>query len=89
MHPQSASPNGAVRLQLALVADHVSVDTHLDEHMAVALYEKGRALDILSYRRSFAEIQRAAREVVSATMAYDVLLTPAAIASSPTPPCGT
>jgi amidase len=54
------------------------------EPLTWALYEKGRALDALSYRRSFAEIQRAAREVVGATLAYDVLLTPA-LAEPPVP----
>jgi amidase len=54
------------------------------EPLTWALYEKGRALDALSYRGSFAEIQRAAREVVSATLAYDVLLTPA-LAERPVP----
>jgi amidase len=47
------------------------------EPLTWALYEKGRALDALSYRRSFAGIQRAAREVVASTLAYDALLTPA------------
>jgi amidase len=54
------------------------------EPLTWALYEKGRALDALSYRRSVAEIQRAAREVVGATLAYDVLLTPA-LAERPVP----
>ena len=47
------------------------------EPLTWALYEKGRALDALSYRRSFATLQRVAREVVSAALPYDVLLTPA------------
>ena len=47
------------------------------EPLTWALYEKGRALDTLSYRRSFAKLQRVAREVVVAALAYDVLLTPA------------
>ena len=54
------------------------------EPLTWALYEKGRALDALSYRRSFATLQRAAREVVSATASYDVLLTPA-LAERPVP----
>jgi amidase len=54
------------------------------EPLTWALYEKGRAIDAISYRRSLAEIQRAAREVVSTTMAYDVLLTPA-LAEQPVP----
>lgn len=54
------------------------------EPLTWALYEKGRSLDALSYRRSLAETQRVAREVVSATMAYDVLLTPA-LAERPVP----
>jgi amidase len=54
------------------------------EPLTWALYEKGSALDALSYRRAFAEIQRAAREVVGATLAYDVLLTPA-LAERPVP----
>jgi amidase len=54
------------------------------EPLTWALYEKGQALDALSYRSSFAEIQRAAREVVGATQAYDVLLTPA-LAERPVP----
>ena len=45
--------------------------------MTWALYEKGRALDALSYRRSFAELQRVARRVIRASLAYDALLTPA------------
>jgi amidase len=49
------------------------------EPLTWALYEKGRALDALSYRRSFAELQRTARRVVEATSAYDVLLTPALV----------
>lgn len=47
------------------------------EPLSWALYEKGRALDALSYRSSLAELQRVAREVVRASLAYDVLLTPA------------
>lgn len=54
------------------------------EPLTWALYEKGRALDALSYRRSFAEIQRSAREVVASTLAYDALLTPA-LAERPVP----
>lgn len=47
------------------------------EPLTWALYEKGHALDALSYRKSFARLQRIARKVVSAALAYDVLLTPA------------
>lgn len=47
------------------------------EPLTWALYEKGRALEALSYRRSFAELQRVARRVVGAALAHDVLLTPA------------
>lgn len=47
------------------------------EPLTWALYEKGRALDALQYRGSFAELQRIARKVVRAASAYDVLLTPA------------
>ena len=54
------------------------------EPLTWALYEKGRALDAISYRRSFAEIQRAAREVVGATLAFDALLTPS-LAERPVP----
>ncbi len=54
------------------------------EPLSWALYEKGRALGALSYRRSFARLQQVARKVVSATMAYDVLLTPA-LAERPVP----
>jgi amidase len=54
------------------------------EPLTWALYEKGQALDALSYRRSFAEIQRAAREVVGATLAFDALLTPS-LAERPVP----
>ncbi len=52
--------------------------------LAETVRDAARALDALSYRRSFAEIQRAAREVVGATLAYDVLLTPA-LAQRPVP----
>ena len=54
------------------------------EPLTWALYERGRALDALSYRGAFAEIQRTAREVVGATLAYDVVLTPA-LAERPVP----
>ena len=54
------------------------------EPLSWALYEKGRALNALSYRRSFATLQQVARKVVSATMSYDVLLTPA-LAQRPVP----
>jgi amidase len=54
------------------------------EPLTRALYEKGRALDALSYRRSFAELQRVARRVVAATRPFDVLLTPA-LAERPVP----
>jgi amidase len=54
------------------------------EPLTWALYEKGRALDALSYRRSLAEIQRTAREVVGASLAFDGLLTPA-LAERPVP----
>ncbi len=54
------------------------------EPLTWALYEKGRALDALAYRRSFAEVQRAAREVVASTLTYDALLTPA-LAQRPVP----
>ncbi len=47
------------------------------EPLTWALYEKGRGLDALTYRRSLAELQRVAREVVIASLSYDVLLTPA------------
>lgn len=47
------------------------------EPLTWALYEKGRALDALSYRRTFAKLQRVARKVGSSAMAYDMLLTPA------------
>jgi amidase len=47
------------------------------EPLTWALYEKGGTLDALSYRRSFATLQRVARKVVGATMPYDALLTPA------------
>ena len=54
------------------------------EPLTWALYEKGRALDALSYRRSLARLQRVARRVVAAALAYDVLLTPA-LAERPVP----
>jgi amidase len=54
------------------------------EPLTWALYERGRALDALAYRRSLAELQRSAREVVGAALAYDVLLTPA-LAERPVP----
>lgn len=54
------------------------------EPLTWALYEKGRDLDALSYRGSLAKLQRVAREVVGATLAYDVLLTPA-LALRPVP----
>jgi amidase len=54
------------------------------EPLTWALYEKGCVLNALSYRRSFAETQRAACEVVGVTLAYDVLLTPA-LAERPVP----
>lgn len=54
------------------------------EPLTWALYEKGRALDALSYRGSFAELQRTARRVVEAASAYDALLTPA-LAERPIP----
>jgi amidase len=54
------------------------------EPLTWALYERGRALSALAYRRSFAEIQRAAREVVASTLTYDALLTPA-LAERPVP----
>jgi amidase len=54
------------------------------EPLTWALYEKGRALDALSYRRSFARLQQVARKVVGATMSYDVSLTPA-LAERPVP----
>jgi amidase len=54
------------------------------EPLTWALYEKGRALDALSYRRSLAALQRVAREVVRAALAYDALLTPA-LAQRPVP----
>ena len=54
------------------------------EPLTWALYERGRALDALSYRRSFAKLQRVAREVVVAALACDVLLTPA-LAERPVP----
>lgn len=47
------------------------------EPLTWALYEKGRALGALAYRRAFADLQRVARRVVGATLDYDVLLTPA------------
>ncbi len=47
------------------------------EPLTWALYEKGHALNALSYRRSLAELQRVGRKVVDASLAYDVLLTPA------------
>ena len=50
------------------------------------LYERARNLDALSYRSSFAEIQRVAREVVTSTLAYDTLLTPT-LAERPVPIC--
>jgi amidase len=54
------------------------------EPLTWALYEKGRALDALSYRGSFAELQRLAREVIRGTLAYGALLTPA-LAERPVP----
>jgi len=54
------------------------------EPLTWALYEKGCALDALSYRRSLARLQRVARRIVVATLAYDVLLTPA-LAQRPVP----
>jgi amidase len=54
------------------------------EPLTWALYEKGRALDALSYRRSFARLQQVARKVVGATISYDVSLTPA-LAERPVP----
>ena len=54
------------------------------EPLTWALYERGRAVSALAYRRSFAEIQRAAREVVASTLTYDALLTPA-LAERPVP----
>jgi amidase len=47
------------------------------EPLTWALYERGRALDVISYRRSLALLQRVARRVVVAALAHDVLLTPA------------
>ncbi|MGH3145247.1 MAG: amidase [Rubrobacter sp.] len=54
------------------------------EPLTWTLYEKGRALDALSYRRSFAWLQRVTRRVVGAALAHDVLLTPA-LAQRPVP----
>lgn len=54
------------------------------EPLTWALYEKGGALDALSYRRSLAVLQRTARRIVGAALAYDVLLTPA-LAQRPVP----
>jgi Asp-tRNA(Asn)/Glu-tRNA(Gln) amidotransferase A subunit family amidase len=47
------------------------------EPLTLALYERGRALDALSYRRSLARLQRVARTVVGDVLAHDALLTPA------------
>ena len=54
------------------------------EPLTWALYEQAQALSALSYRAAFAEIQRAAREIVTAALGYDVLLTPA-LAEPPVP----
>jgi amidase len=54
------------------------------EPLTWALYEKARALDALSYRRAHAEIQRAARRMVLAGSACDVLVTPT-LARPPVP----
>jgi [acyl-carrier-protein] S-malonyltransferase len=54
------------------------------EPLTWALHEKGGALDVLSYRRSFATLQSVVRKVVGATMPYDALLTPA-LAERPVP----
>ncbi|HEX2729938.1 MAG TPA: amidase family protein, partial [Rubrobacteraceae bacterium] len=54
------------------------------EPLTWMLYEKGRALDALAYRSAFADLQRVARRVVGATLAYDVLVTPA-LAERPVP----
>ncbi len=54
------------------------------EPLTWALYEQAQTLDALSYRTAFAGIQRAAREIVTAALRYDVLLTPA-LAEPPVP----
>ena len=54
------------------------------EPLTWALFQKGRALDALDYRRSVARLQQVARKVVGATISYDVLLTPA-LAQRPVP----
>ena len=54
------------------------------EPLTWALFAQAQALDALAYREAFAEIQRAARGVVTAALRYDVLLTPA-LAEPPVP----
>jgi len=54
------------------------------EPLTWALYDKARTLDALSYRSAHAEIQSAARQVVVAGSAYDVLITPT-LAEPPVP----
>jgi Asp-tRNA(Asn)/Glu-tRNA(Gln) amidotransferase A subunit family amidase len=54
------------------------------EPLTWALFQKGRALDALAYRRSFARLQQVARTVVGATISYDAVLTPA-LAQRPVP----
>jgi amidase len=54
------------------------------EPLTWALFQKGRGLDALAYRRSFARLQQVARRVVGATISYDAVLTPA-LAQRPVP----
>ena len=54
------------------------------EPLTWALYEHARTLDALDYRAAHAELQRAARELVTAAQRYDVVLTPA-LAEPPVP----
>ncbi len=54
------------------------------EPLTWALYRQAQALDALAFRRAYAEIQHAARGLVTATLRYDVVLTPA-LAEPPVP----
>lgn len=47
------------------------------EPLTWALYQQARGIDALALRQAVAEIQRAARAIVTAALRYDALLTPA------------
>lgn len=54
------------------------------EPLTWALYQQAQTLDAVAYRHANAEIQRAARAIVTAALNYDALLTPA-LAEPPVP----